>query len=206
MEIEDEYYFARSRLAVWEAIHNPTLLREIIPGCESFIREEGSNGDIQFHATILVRFGPLKIRLQGLMELSDVQRARAYRLTVKGVSGWAKWVHGFADIDLKEEAPNATRLCYRASATLSGQLGKLSLPMMKETARKWARVFFKDLEQKIPLEQSLETPSAGLVPLEVPYQKNNQWEELDDSLALHPLLWQPLIIAIMALLLVAFYR
>ena len=39
MEIKGKYVIASSREEVWEALNDPEVLKECIPGCESFHEE-----------------------------------------------------------------------------------------------------------------------------------------------------------------------
>ena len=56
MDIRGEYRLNAPRQAVWQALNDPAVLRECIPGCQKLERIS----DTQIEATIAAQIGPVK--------------------------------------------------------------------------------------------------------------------------------------------------
>ncbi len=56
---------------MWEALNDPEILRQSIPGCESFEQL----GDNRYRATVATRIGPVQARFQGNVQITDIDAA-----------------------------------------------------------------------------------------------------------------------------------
>ena len=88
MDIRGEYDIPADRDTVWQAINDPEVLRECIPGCQELTPTEDGSG---FNATVTAKVGPVKATLNGTVTLQDVEEARSYTIVgqVKGAAGFA---------------------------------------------------------------------------------------------------------------------
>ena len=60
MEINGEYLIDAPRQVVWDALNDPEMLRQCIPGCESLEK----TGDNAFAATVVAAVGPVKAKFK----------------------------------------------------------------------------------------------------------------------------------------------
>ena len=68
MEMKGEQRIAASRARVWEALNDPDVLRQCIPGCQSL--EKLSDDRLQ--AVVEIKIGPIGARFNGAVTLSDL--------------------------------------------------------------------------------------------------------------------------------------
>ena len=124
--------------AVWQALNDPAVLKECIPGCESFERESES----QWRAVVAAKVGPVSARFTGTMELLDVVPPSGYTLRFKGQGGAAGFAQGEARVALFA-APEGTSLRYTAVAQIGGKLAQIGSRLIDGAAAKLADDFFE---------------------------------------------------------------
>jgi len=142
MEMNVENTIAVSKQKVWEALNDPEILRESIPGCESF-EETGENS---FNARITAKVGPVKARFDFVITLSDIDSPNGYTINGKGQGGAAGFANGSAAVSLRDEGAS-TILAYRAEAHVGGKLAQLGSRLIDGTANKLAAEFFSNFSQ-----------------------------------------------------------
>ena len=65
MDINGEFDIPVSRQQVWEALNDPQVLAQCIPGCESIERES----DTEMLAKMQAKIGPVKARFESRIRL-----------------------------------------------------------------------------------------------------------------------------------------
>jgi len=65
MELKDEIIINAPMARVYEALNDPEILRECIPGCEELIQ----HSDTELDAKIVLKVGPVKARFSGDVQL-----------------------------------------------------------------------------------------------------------------------------------------
>lgn len=143
---------------VWEALNNPEILRQSIPGCESFEQL----GDNRYRATVATKIGPVQARFQGNVQLSDIDPPNGYTLSGEGTGGAAGSAKGLAHVHLAP-APEGTHLTWNADAQVSGKLAQIGSRLIDSTAQMMANQFFNRFEQLMAGEKPQEQPiPAGI--------------------------------------------
>ena len=140
---------------VWNALNDPEILRQSIPGCESF----EAVSDDQYKATVAARIGPVQARFNGTVEISDRTPPTGYTLSGSGSGGAAGNAKGSAKVHL-EAVPEGTRLTWNADAQISGKLAQVGSRLIDSTANMMAGQFFNRFEQLL----SGETPQDKPIP------------------------------------------
>ncbi|SEO82663.1 SRPBCC family protein [Aquisalimonas asiatica] len=145
MDIRGEYDIPADRDTVWQAINDPDVLRDCIPGCDALTPTDDGSG---FDATVTAKVGPVKATLNGTVTLTDVEEAQRYTIVGegKGAAGFAKLT---APVTLEDNADGGTRLTYTAQAQLGGKLAQLGSRLVQSTARKYADQFFSALNARL---------------------------------------------------------
>jgi carbon monoxide dehydrogenase subunit G len=138
MEMSGTRSIAAPPDAVWRALNDPDVLKECIPGCESFTHESGD----QWCAVVAAKVGPVSARFRGTMELLDVVPPTSYRLQFKGQGGAAGFAHGEARVALAPAA-EGTSLAYSATAQVGGKLAQIGSRLVDGVAAKLADDFFE---------------------------------------------------------------
>jgi len=142
MKMSGEKILALPQAKVWQALNDPEVLRQSIPGCESFeALPEGG-----YRATVASRIGPVQARFQGTVRLSDLDPPNGYTLSGEGSGGAAGSAKGSAKVHL-EPAAGGTKLTWLADAQVSGKLAQIGSRLIDSAANMMAGQFFDRFEQ-----------------------------------------------------------
>ncbi|MEZ5872878.1 MAG: carbon monoxide dehydrogenase subunit G [Nitratireductor sp.] len=144
MDLSGEYVIPASRETVWEALNNPDILRECIPGCE--ILEMKSPTEMS--ATVVTKIGPVKAKFSGEVTLENINAPAGYTIAGEGKGGIAGFAKGGADVAL-EEVEGGTKLTYTAKAQVGGKIAQLGSRLIDSTAKKLADQFFSAFAEKL---------------------------------------------------------
>ena len=139
MQMKGEQSIAAPRQKVWEALNDPAVLAQCIPGCQSLDRD----GDSRFVAVAEVRIGPIGARFKGNVELSDIDAPNGYTITGSGSGGIAGSAKGRARVRLADAPGGATVIAYEVEAEVGGRMAQLGGPIIDATARNLAGKFFQ---------------------------------------------------------------
>ena len=150
MKLSDEVTIPAPRQKVWEALNDPEVLRQCIPGCEEITK----TSDTGMEAKVTVKLGPVKATFKGAVTLSDLDPPNGYRITGEGKSmmGGAT---ATATVKLSD-APEGTKLAYDVDAQVTGKIASLAQRFIEPTARQLSGQFFDTFAKIVGGEQ----PSA----------------------------------------------
>ena len=137
LEMTGVYMLPLPRAAVWTALNDPSLLRQCIPGCESF--DKLSETDFAVVSRLAV--GPIKARFKGKLKLQDLDPPNGCTILGEGEGGIAGFAKGSAAVQLAD-ANDGTQLTYTAKAQVGGKLAQLGQRLISGAARKIANLFF----------------------------------------------------------------
>lgn len=138
MQMKGEQAIAASRQKVWEALNDPTVLAQCIPGCQSL----EADGDSRFVAVAEVKIGPIGARFKGNVQLSDLDAPNGYTITGSGSGGIAGSAKGGAKVRLLDGSDGGTLVTYDVDAQVGGRMAQLGGPIIDATAKNLAGKFF----------------------------------------------------------------
>lgn len=141
---------------VWRALNDPEILRQSIPGCESF----EAVGENQYRATVASRIGPVQARFNGNVRISDINPPNGYTLSGEGSGGAAGSAKGSAQVRL-EPAGGGTRLTWNADAQISGKLAQIGSRLIDSSVNMMAGQFFDRFEQLLAGQKVEDKPVAA---------------------------------------------
>ncbi|MFQ5622057.1 MAG: CoxG family protein [Paracoccaceae bacterium] len=144
MELHGTRQIAAGRQTVWDALNDPAILKDCIPGC----REMTGNAEDGFTVVATQKIGPVKATFRGKVKLGDIVEGRSYRISGEGKGGAAGFAKGGADVTL-EDADGGTRLVYRVDAKVGGKLASIGGRVIDGVARKLADQFFENFQNKV---------------------------------------------------------
>ena len=101
MKLSGSYKLSVKKNVVWEALNDPNILKQCIPGCESFDKENENT----FKAIATNQIGPMNASFSGTVNLSNIKPNESYTLSGEGNSS-VGFVNGSADVKLLEENNN----------------------------------------------------------------------------------------------------
>lgn len=138
MKMTGEQRIAASRQKVWDALNDPAVLRQCIPGCQSLDKE----ADGRLTAVVAVKIGPIGARFAGAVTLSALNPPTSYTITGEGQGGTVGSAKGGANVQLADDN-GGTLLTYEVEAQVGGRLAQLGGPIIDATARQLAGKFFQ---------------------------------------------------------------
>ena len=143
MKLSGSYQINLEKQKVWEALNNPEILKQAIPGCEEFKK----NSDTEFTAKATNKIGPFNASFTGDIELKDLKPPNSYKITGSGNSpvGFAT---GEATVTL-EDNEGGTKLIYDVQANVGGKIAQVGSRLIDMTAKKMADIFFGKFSELI---------------------------------------------------------
>ena len=136
MKLTGSYKMNVKKEAVWKALNDPNILKQCIPGCESFDKESKNI----FNATATNQIGPMNATFSGTVTLSNIQENHSYTLSGEGQSS-VGFANGSADVKLIEEN-GITTLTYEVNANVGGKIAQLGSRLISGVAKKMSDYFF----------------------------------------------------------------
>ena len=137
MEMTGEFNIPAPRERVWQALNDPEILKQAIPGCQSIEKVS----DTEFTAKVVARVGPVKATFSGKVTLTDLDPPAGYTITGEGTGGVAGFAKGSAKVSL-DDAGAETVMRYGVQAQVGGKLAQIGSRLIDATARKYADDFF----------------------------------------------------------------
>ena len=143
MKLSGSYQINLPKEKVWEALNDPEILKQAIPGCEEFTK----NSDTEFTAKATNKIGPFNASFTGDVELKDLNPPNSYKISGSGNSpvGFAS---GEASVKLEEEN-GGTKLIYEVEANVGGKIAQVGARLIDMTAKKMADIFFGKFSELI---------------------------------------------------------
>ena len=156
MKLSGTYQINLEKQKVWEALNDPNILKESIPGCEEFNKDS----DTKFTATAKNKIGPFNASFTGNIELKNINPPNSYTIVGSGNSpvGFAS---GEADVKL-EENENGTKLIYEVEANVGGKIAQVGSRLIDMTAKKMADTFFGKFSNLIAPENIKEIKKPNI--------------------------------------------
>ena len=161
MDMTGEYRIAAPRQKVWDALNDPEILKQAIPGCETITK----HSDTEMSATVRAKVGPVSARFGGKVTISDRDPPTSYRISGEGTGGPAGFAKGGATVSLRDDN-GETVLSYKVDANVGGKLAQIGSRLIDATARQMADNFFSKFAQVVvssnpPPSASAATPVAN---------------------------------------------
>lgn len=128
----------------WNALNDPQMLKECIPGCESVTL----TGPLQYEVLMAARIGPVAAKFKGKLTQSDVVEPESYTISFDGQGGVAGFGKGSAKVRLTPVAAG-TQLDYDVSAQVGGKIAQIGSRLVDAAAAKIADDFFASFETKL---------------------------------------------------------
>ena len=136
MKLTGSYKMNVKKELVWKALNDAIILKQCIPGCESF-NKESSN---VFNATATNQIGPMNATFSGTVKLSNIIKNVSYTLSGEGQSS-VGFANGSANVKLLEEN-NVTTLTYDVNVSVGGKIAQLGSRLINGVAKKMSDYFF----------------------------------------------------------------
>ena len=204
MEMTGEFRIPASREAVWQALNDPEILKQCIPGCE----EIEKTSDTEFAAKVTAKVGPVRAKFSGAVTLSDIDPPNGYRISGEGTGGPAGFAKGGAQVTLMEDGAD-TLLSYAVDATVGGKLAQIGSRLIDSTSKKMANDFFGNFAELVggPTEAAEPEIQAEPVAAATPAPSETLSEApAEKQKGLSPIIWVGAVIVIVIIATLAFQQ
>jgi len=172
MDMSGEVRIPAPRQRVWDALNDPEILRQAVPGCEELEKVS----DTEFTAKVTLKLGPVKAAFKGKVILDNLDEPNGYTLRGEGQGGVAGFANGEATVRLTDDGDD-TLLSYQSHATVGGKLAQVGQRVIQGASDKLTGEFFTRFSEVVAsapsqgLSRGIENPSetpetaaAGLAP------------------------------------------
>ena len=146
MKLSGLYKLYVKKEIVWQELNDPNILRQCIPGCESFEKKN----DTTFTVIATNQIGPMNATFSGTVTLSNIQENQSYTINGEGQSS-VGFANGNADIKLTEK-DGLTTLRYEVNVNVGGKIAQLGSRLIDGVAKKMSDYFlgrFSDIAAPI---------------------------------------------------------
>ena len=164
MQLGGEQMVPAGQRRTWQALNDPEVLRQCIPGCEAIVPAEEANA---YRVDMAAKIGPVNARFKGKLRLLDIDAPRSYRLEFEGQGGAAGFGKGKAAVRLEPEG-NQTKLHYSVEASVGGKLAQVGSRLIESAARKLSEEFFGKFNKVLAAEHPAAIEVSVAVADEVP--------------------------------------
>ena len=141
MKIIGNAQFAAEPSAGWQALNDPAVLGQSIPGCH---RLEALGGDA-YAMTVAAGVGSIKGVYDGRVRLTDQEHPGSFRMHAEG-SGAAGTIGANVLVTLEESDSGGTSVTYDADAVVGGMIGGVGQRMLVGVSKRMAAEFFGNVE------------------------------------------------------------
>ncbi|WP_323992048.1 carbon monoxide dehydrogenase subunit G [Nguyenibacter sp. L1] len=156
MKLEGQQEIAAPVDTVWQALNDPQILRDSVPGCTVF----ELSGPDEYAIQVEARIGPLSARFGGKARISDIVPGVSYVLSGQGQGGAAGFAQGTARVRL-EARGGATLLHYDAGFDVGGKLASVGARMIDGLARDKIEAFFQAFSAIVTGGEEAAAPEPG---------------------------------------------
>ena len=136
MKLSGSYKLNVKKEVVWKALNDSNILKQCIPGCESFDVDSENN----FSVIATNQIGPMNATFSGKVKLSNIIENVSYTLSGEGQSS-VGFANGSANVKLLEEN-NVTTLTYDVNVSVGGKIAQLGSRLINGVAKKMSDYFF----------------------------------------------------------------
>ena len=143
MKISGTYRFDAAPERVWDALLDPEVVKECIPGVQDFTIVSPDS----YRVEVGVKVGVFSGSLTGTMEVFDKQPISSYRMGVRGAGPMTN-LSGDALISLTADG-DATTVTVDGDVTVTGALARVGQRFMSSAAKSQFDDFFERLSGKV---------------------------------------------------------
>lgn len=137
MEMQGQRQLAVTQKQAWDALNDPSVLKQCVPGCDKLELQE----DGRYIVGMALKIGPVSAKFNGKIEMSNVNAPESYTLGFDGSGGVAGFGKGVSQVKL---SPNehGTLLDYSVNAQVGGKIAQMGQRLIDGVAKSMADDFF----------------------------------------------------------------
>tara|TARA_B100001123_G_C15133545_1_gene956375 strand:+ start:545 stop:1129 length:585 start_codon:yes stop_codon:yes gene_type:complete len=168
MKLAGSYKLNVEKETVWRALNNPEILKQCIPGCDSFEKKDDNN----FSVRATNQIGPMNATFSGNVKLSKIKKNESYTLSGSAQSS-VGFANGTADVKIIEKN-GVTTLSYEVNVNVGGKIAQLGSRLIDGVAKKMSDYFFGRFADLVsPIKKNKEPNDSELTKFRVKELKSN---------------------------------
>jgi len=136
MKLVGSYTLKAKKEFVWKALNDADILKQCIPGCDSFTKINNNT----FEASATNQIGPMNATFTGSVTLSNIKENESYTMSGEGHSSIG-FANGRADVKLIQ-TNGITKLNYEVNIDIGGKIAQLGSRLIDGVAKKMSDYFF----------------------------------------------------------------
>ena len=144
MQITGEAKVAAPREEVYDAMLNPEILKEALPGCEK-LEEIGEN---EYLATMTMGVAMIKGKYDGKVRITDQNRPESFTMHIEG-KGPQGTVGGEGKLNFSDDGQGGTIVNYTGDANVRGTLARIGGRVIQPAAKMIVGKFFESLQSNM---------------------------------------------------------
>lgn len=148
MELVGQRNIDATQSQIWQALNNPDILKQAIPGCERF----ESSGTDEYSVTVALKIGPVSAKFSGKVTLQDIIAPQSYSLNFEAQGGMAGFGKGQAKVQLTPRESGGCELSYSVHSQVGGKIAQLGQRLIEGVAKSLSEDFFKRFENALIAE------------------------------------------------------
>jgi hypothetical protein len=145
MDLTNQQPLPVDQQQAWAALNDIDLLKQSIPGCESFV----ATGENAYELMVAAAVGPVKARFKSKLQLLDVVAPNSYTMQFDGQGGPAGFGKGTAKVNLAPADDGTTVLHYTVHAQVGGKMAQIGSRLVDMAAQKMAQDFFANFTRVV---------------------------------------------------------
>lgn len=157
MQMQGSRQLSVSAHEAWTALNDPEVLKQCIPGCQTF----ESVSDNVYRVAAQIKIGPVSAKFTGKVTLSDIEPPVRYTLNFEAHGGVAGHGKGVSHVELVENEQGVL-LNYTVESQIGGKLAQLGQRLIDGAAKSMADDFFKRFE-KVLDQQTADATLDGAI-------------------------------------------
>ena len=150
MQMQGSRQLSATAQQAWAALNDPEILKQCIPGCQSFELE----AENVYGVAAQIKIGPVSAKFTGTVTLSDIEPPKRYTLNFEAQGGVAGHGKGVSHVELIENE-QGVELKYTVESQIGGKLAQLGQRLIDGAAKSMADDFFKRFEKALDQQTAL---------------------------------------------------
>lgn len=155
MKVEGEYTFDAPQELVWQALQDPDVLSNAMPGGEGFA-EVGEN---EYAGDLNVKVGPVQGKFKGNIKLMDIVAPESYTMEVDG-KGAPGFVKASGSLKLTPDG-NKTHMVYSGDAQVGGRIASVGQRLLDTSAKSIIRQSLEGLNEYLKMQVAAKTAAEA---------------------------------------------
>ncbi len=144
MQITGEQKIAAPREQVYDAMLDPEVLKDALPGCEK-LEEVGEN---EYIATMTIGVAMIKGKYDGKVKITDQNRPESFTMHIEG-KGPQGQLGGEGKLNFEDDGEGGTIVKYAGDANVRGTLARIGSRVIQPAAKMIVGKFFESLETTV---------------------------------------------------------